>query len=81
MIKYLRSLFCNYRPGQKKILLTQKVIFVGSSCILLSGIGSGILYKEWQIQSQAQTQINQCYLVPASLLSAASIPEHAPEAR
>nr|MDZ8061283.1 hypothetical protein [Nostoc sp. EkiNYC01] len=62
IIEYVRSLLRN--PAQRGILLTQKTIVVGSACILSLGIGGGVVYKEWQTQSQGQVQINNCYFVP-----------------
>jgi hypothetical protein len=66
LLKLFSSLLGNSKPAQGKILLTQRTFAVGSVCILLLGIGGGVVYKEWQTQSQhqGQIQINNCYLAP-----------------
>ncbi|MHC5676141.1 hypothetical protein [Nostoc sp.] len=68
LLKFFRSLLGNSKPVQRGILLTQKTIVIGSTCILSLGIGGGVVYKEWQTQVQSQRQkqiqINNCYLAP-----------------
>jgi hypothetical protein len=66
-IEYVRSLL--RKKAQRGILLTQRTIAFGSACILSLGIGGGVVYKEWQTQSQrqGQIQINNCYFVPSPL--------------
>lgn len=63
-LKFFRSLLGNSKPVQRGILLTQRTIIIGSTCILSLGAGGGIVYKGWQSQSQKQIQINNCYLAP-----------------
>lgn len=62
LIKYVRSLVRN--PAQRGILVTRKTLTLGSACLLSLGIGGGVVYKEWQTQSQRQIQINNCYFIP-----------------
>lgn len=63
-LKFFSSLRRNSKPVQRGILLTQKTIIIGSTCILSLGAGGGVVYKGWQSQSQKQIQINNCYLAP-----------------